>query len=66
MIDTKTNPPHQGVFTQEEGGESQEDAQPNSQTSWLKAKYPGADITQLPDGKMSINLGPSHPPHTAF
>ena len=64
MIDTKTAPlppPHQSVFTQEEGGESQEDAQPTSQTNWLKAKYPGVDITQLPDGKMSINLGPSHP-----
>ena len=62
MIDTTPpSSPHQDVFTQEEGGESQEAAQPTSQTNWLKAKYPGADITQLPDGKMSINLGPSHP-----
>ena len=28
---------------------------------WLKAKYPGANIKDLEDGKMFINLGPSHP-----
>ena len=33
----------------------------SSQKTWLNAKYPGADIHDLPDGKMSINLGPSHP-----
>ena len=31
------------------------------QTDWLNAKYPGADVEQLPDGRMKINLGPSHP-----
>ena len=29
--------------------------------NWLQAKYPGADIKELFDGKMAINLGPSHP-----
>ena len=33
----------------------------SSQKTWLQAKYPGVDIQDLPDGKMSINLGPSHP-----
>ncbi len=28
---------------------------------WLGAKYPGARVENLGDGKMSINLGPSHP-----
>lgn len=30
-------------------------------TKWLEVKNPGAQIRELEDGRMQINLGPSHP-----
>ena len=33
----------------------------NKKTDWLQAKHPGAEISELKDGRMRINLGPSHP-----